>query len=55
LRFPAATQKPRATRHEYSITWTSLQQPFAALYTWTIHHIGEVKWARLDFDKRKNS
>ena len=38
---------------EYSITplGLSLQQPFAALYAWTVDHLSEVKEAQEAFDR----
>ena len=38
---------------EYSITplGLSLQQPFAALYAWTVDHLSEVKDAQEAFDR----
>ena len=39
---------------EYQITplGKTLEQPFGALYAWTLGHLAEVEQARLDFDQR---
>lgn len=39
---------------EYSVTplGRTLQQPFAALYAWTVEHLAEVEAARAEFDRR---
>lgn len=41
---------------EYSVTplGRTLQQPFAALYAWTVDHLPDIEQARRDFDQRKN-
>lgn len=40
---------------EYSVTplGRTLQQPFAALYAWTVDHLPDIEQARRDFDQRK--
>ncbi|MBC7799983.1 MAG: helix-turn-helix transcriptional regulator [Gemmatimonadaceae bacterium] len=39
---------------EYSVTplGRTLQQPFAALYGWTVDHLADIEQARRDFDQR---
>ncbi len=41
---------------EYSVTplGRTLQQPFAALYGWTVDHLPDIEQAQRDFDRRKN-
>ena len=40
---------------EYSLTplGCTLQQPFAALYAWTVDHLAELEQARQAFDQRR--
>ena len=39
---------------EYSVTplGRTLQQPFAALYSWTVDHLPDIEQAQRDFDRR---
>ncbi|MGI4951071.1 MAG: winged helix-turn-helix transcriptional regulator, partial [Janthinobacterium lividum] len=39
---------------EYSITplGRTLEQPFAALYGWTVEHLSDIEQARREFDGR---
>lgn len=41
---------------EYSVTplGRTLQQPFAALYAWTVDHLPDIEQAQRDFDGRKS-
>ena len=40
---------------EYSVTplGRTLQQPFAALYGWTVDHLPDIEQAQRDFDQRR--
>ncbi len=42
---------------EYALTplGRTLQQPFQAVYAWTVDHLPEIEQAKLDFDRRKES
>ncbi len=42
---------------EYSITplGCTLQQPFAALYTWAVEHVPDIQRAQVAFDRRASS
>ena len=41
---------------EYSVTplGRTLQQPFAALYAWTVDHLPDIEQARQEFDRRQD-
>ena len=41
---------------EYSVAplGRSLEQPFAALYAWTVDHLSDIEQAQRDFDQRKS-
>lgn len=43
---------PVAVEYEITELGRSLQEPFKALYAWTIHHFAVVEDARASFDQR---
>ncbi len=43
---------PVAVEYEITELGRSLQQPFKALYAWTMRHLAEVESARVNFDQR---